>query len=706
MPRTTSPRAEALSARQSLPVFQCRRALLAALRDHQSVVLAGETGSGKTTQLPQLLLSCVDRIAVTQPRRVAAISLAKRVALEAGAPLGALVGYCVRFDEVTSGATRLRYVTDGMLLREAMVDGMLRKYDAVVLDEAHERSVATDILFGVVRRAQRERRGGRSPLKVVVMSATLDIERFLRFFDDAVAVHVEGREFPVKVMYAVEAQMDYLDSAVVAVLQICVKQRRKAGDILVFLTGQEEIEACAELLEEKARLLPEEARKLVVCPIFAALPAKEQLKVFAPTPQGCRKVILATNIAETSITVSGIRFVVDSGMVKAKQYNPKTGLQLLQVVPVSQAQAWQRSGRAGREAPGVCYRLYTEKSFSCLQERGVPEIRRVELSEVVLQIMALGYESVQEFGFLEKPSAEALRSAHVTLFALGAIDLSTKRLSALGRRMAALPLQPAHSKFLLESFKFGCTEEVVTISAMLNVESPLYTPRKARDKALQAHKRFSSEHGDHIMLLNIYKAYEESRFDRKWCAEQFLKVSTLTRARKIRAQLCSMLQRTTKKQDFPSCSPLVEPVLQCLVSAFALQVAKRVPRQGLSDDEEEEEGGVNAKKKRRRRRIEMLRKAEYKTVAEGVEVSIHPSSSLFGVVPRPEWVCYDELIHTSKNYLRGVSRVEEKWLVQVAPTLFQQRSINAKALSLSEAQLRKRRKQLRNSQHIMCDNRD
>ena len=687
-------------------MYQCRGALNRALRENEAVVLAGETGSGKTTQLPQLLLSCVDRIAVTQPRRVAAISIAKRVALELGVNVGGLVGYCVRFEEQTSAATRLRYMTDGMLLREAMIDPLLRRYDAVVLDEAHERSICTDVLFGIVKKAQEERRDSAAPLKVLVMSATLDVDTFLAFFEEAVAVHVEGREFPVKMLYSAEPQVDYLDAAVVAVLQIAVKQRRKSGDVLVFLTGQEEIESCAELLEEKARLLSDGCRKLVICPMFAALPAKEQLKVFAPTPEGCRKVILATNIAETSITVSGIRFVVDTGMVKAKQFNPKTGLQLLQVVPVSQAQAWQRSGRAGREGPGTCYRLFTEKSFSRLEERTLPEIRRVELSEVVLQIMALGVQSIQSFGFLEKPSAQALRSAHVKLYALGAIDLSTKRLSALGRRMASLPLQPAHAKFLLDSFEFGCTEEAVTISAMLNVESPLFTPRRARDKALQAHKRFASDQGDHIMLLNIYNAYEEAKFDRNWCTDQYLKASTLNKARKIRAQLCSMLQRTTKRQRFPSCAPLMEPMLQCLVSAFALQVARRVRSEETSLDDEDESGGQRSLKKRRRWVQENERRPEYKTVAEGVEVSIHPSSSLFGATPRADWVCFDELIHTSKNYLRGVSRVQEKWLVQLAPTLFQQRTINPNALTLSESQLRMRQKQLRRSQQIMCDERN
>ncbi|CAK9042973.1 ATP-dependent RNA helicase DHX8 (DEAH box protein 8) (RNA helicase HRH1) [Durusdinium trenchii] len=661
---------------RELPVFAAEELLVRECARHGTVIVVGETGSGKSTQIPQFLMerrTFGGRVAVTQPRRVAAVSLAKRVAWERRTKVGGLVGYNVRFDDCTGKKTRLRYLTDGMLLREAMLDSTLKRYSVVLLDEAHERSLSTDLLFGVVKRAQQERRATNMPLRVVVMSATLDVQLFMRYFsssdktgdafDEPVAVHIRGRQFPVELRYATESQQDYLDAAIVTVLQVHLSERENKGDVLVFLTGQEEIESCAELLEEKAQLLPPNALKLQVCPLFAALPAHKQLAVFAPAPPGSRKVVLATNIAETSITISGVRFVVDTGMVKAKSYAASTGLELLRVGPISQEQAWQRAGRAGREGPGKCFRLYREQDFLKLRQRSVPEIKRVELSQVVLQLLTMGVRQVDKFPFIEAPPTDALRQAVFQLVALGAVSVPSRHASAakksdggdapqgpelteLGRRMAALPLEPMHAKFLIESERFGCTEEALTIAAMLSVESPLFTPRNARREANSAHRRYLSFEADHLTLLNVFGAFLEAKADAKWCQANFLKFSTLHKARKVRQQLVGMLSTVLETSALGSAKADSTPILQCLVSSFSLRIAQRLPPDGKP--------GVR-----------------YKTFAESLETRIHPSSGLARRDPPPEWVVYNELVMTSKKYLKGVAAIDQKWLVQFAPALFQ-----------------------------------
>jgi len=658
-----------------LPVVQAKDIILNACAEHGTVVLVGETGSGKTTQVPQFLMerrSFGGRIAVTQPRRVAAVSVARRVASERKCPLGHLVGYTIRFDDKTCKKTRLRYMTDGMLLREAMLDRTLKRYSVVILDEAHERSLNTDILFGIVKSAQQQRRKTNMPLRVVVMSATLDVQMFLDYFSPSIqtdsfeipiAIHVTGRQHKVQMLYTTAGQTDYVDSSVVSVLQI--HEQEAPGDVLVFLTGQEEIEGAVELLEEKSRHLPSHLDKLLICPMFAALPAAEQLVAFEPTPSGTRKIVLATNIAETSITISGIRYVVDPGMVKIKSFSPASGLELLQVAPVSQEQAWQRAGRAGREGPGKCFRLYCEKDFLTLKARSVPEIKRVELSQVVLQLLTLGVSNVVEFDFIESPGKESLKQAMFRLLALGAIEIPSlhevsrekispqPRLTIFGKQMAALPLEPMHAKFLIESVKYKCTQEALTIAAMLSVEAPFYTPRNLRREANDAHKRFTSYESDHLTLLNLYSSFVQANTDKKWCTSNFVKYGTLVKALKIRLQLTDMLKSVmaldpTLVEDFSletSCGAEVEPILKCLVSSFSLCIAKRVPSDG--------QPGVR-----------------YKTLAEGLEVRIHPSSCLSRRDPMPEWLVFNELVLTSKKYLKGVAAVSQSWLLECSPTLF------------------------------------
>ncbi|XP_078003477.1 ATP-dependent RNA helicase DHX33 isoform X3 [Phascolarctos cinereus] len=515
--------AEALEhQRRSLPIFTARGPLLARLRSIECAVLIGETGSGKTTQIPQYVyeagLGRPGVIAVTQPRRVAAISLAARVSDEKRSELGKLVGYTVRFDDVTSEDTRILFLTDGMLLREAMSDALLRKYSFVILDEAHERTIHTDVLLGVVKAAQRRRKELRKPpLRVLVMSATMDVDLFSRYFNGAPVLYVEGRQHPIQVYYTKQPQSDYLHAALVSIFQIH-QEAPSSQDILVFLTGQEEIEALCKACRDIARHLPEGCPPLLVLPLYASLPSSQQLRVFRGAPKGSRKVIISTNIAETSITITGIKHVIDTGMVKAKRFNPESGLEVLAVQRVSKTQAWQRTGRAGREDSGACYRLYTEDEFEKFDKMTIPEIQRCNLASVILQLLALRVPNVLTFDFMSKPSPDHLQAALEQLELLGALQRKKDEPLALtptGRKMAAFPLEPKFAKRLpvfplqtiLLSPKFHCTEEILTIVSLLSVDSVLYNPPSRRDEVQCVRKKFVSSEGDHLTLLNVYRAF-------------------------------------------------------------------------------------------------------------------------------------------------------------------------------------------------------
>lgn len=440
-PTTTSPddaaatKAALLEERKQLPMWSARERLIAAVKSSPVLIVVGETGSGKTTQIPQFLLDAGftrggGMIACTQPRRVAAVTVAQRVAQERGCVLGQEVGYTVRFDDCTSAATQLKYMTDGMLLREALLDPQLKRYRAIVLDEAHERTIATDVLLGLLKQA-RAARGG--DFRLLVMSATLDAAGFRDYFPGAQAAYVEGRQHPVSVMYSLQPLESYLDAAITAALQVHCDEA--LGDALVFLTGQDEIESAERLIRERAEALPHDPQRphLEVVPMYAALPADAQMRAFAPAPPGTRKVVLSTNIAETSITIPGVRYVIDTGFVKARAYNARLGADCLEVVPVSKAQARQRSGRAGREAPGKCYRLYTEGAFGQLAAVTEPEIKRANLASVVLQLKSLGVADPTSFDFMDPPPKTALLRALELLFALGALDTLGQLTKPLGK---------------------------------------------------------------------------------------------------------------------------------------------------------------------------------------------------------------------------------------------------------------------------------
>lgn len=631
--------------RSSLPIFSARDALIREFKQNDSSVVVGETGSGKTTQIPQYLLeSGLNKglaIACTQPRRVAAISVAKRVSLEKSSELGQEVGYSVRFDDCSTPQTSLRYMTDGMLLREAIADPLLQRYSVIILDEAHERTVHTDLLFGVCKSAQALRREQvKKKLRIIVMSATLSADVFSRYFDNAKILYIQGRQYPVMIYYTVQPQSDYVHSAVTTVLQIHEKKDER-GDILLFLTGREEIESVQRILQKCRSLFPSHWLDIEVCPLYAALPTHEQQKVFQETPENCRKVILSTNIAETSITIPGVKFVIDTGMVKARVYNPHVAVEMLCVQPVSKAQARQRCGRAGREGPGVCYRLYTEQSFEELPEHTIPELQRCNLTGVVLELLALGLNNILSFDFMDPPSKEALVDALEQLYLLGAVhEDDGLRLTPLGKQMAHFPLEPHLSKAILASQAFNCTEEVLAIVALLSVDTVFFTPHDRKEKALESWKKFRSLDGDHLTLLNIYKSYQSVKGNKHWCTENFIHMRNMKAALDIEVQLRDLCARLSLPV---TSSPIADSILQSLLSGLFTNIAEHAGE------------------------------GKYYTLAAHQEVFIHPSSSLFDHRPRPQYVLYSELVHTNKCYIRNVSAMEQDWLSEVVPSYFKKK---------------------------------
>ncbi|KAJ1977858.1 ATP-dependent RNA helicase [Dimargaris verticillata] len=643
------------TSRRQLPIYSARSAIVDAIRCSPTVVIVGETGSGKTTQIPQYLfeegLAHQKAIAVTQPRRVAAVSLARRVSEEVGTPLGRKVGYTVRFDDKSSNATRIKYLTDGMLIRELLSDKLLSRYNCVILDEAHERTLRTDILFGMLKDIQKQRQqmaaaamdpsllveqSATTPprvreLKIVVMSATLDAERFSAYFNHAQILYIAGRQYPVRIFNTLEPQSDYLDAAMITTLQIHTEE--PPGDILLFLAGQEDIESLERLLNGSRDKFGPDALDLQVCPLYAALPPAQQAQAFAPAPSGSRKVILATNIAETSITLPGIRYVVDTGVHKVRGYNSKIGIESLLVSPVSKSSARQRTGRAGREAPGFCYRLYTEPSFDKLEEDSVPEILRCNLAAAVLQLKAAGVNDVLGFDYMDRPPKLALLRALEQLYALGALN-DQGNLTDLGKWMAEFPLDPCYSKVLYQSQVFQCTSEVIDVIALLSVDTLFFSPMDKRDQAAEAHKKFVSTEGDHLTYLNLQKAYLETQGSHVWCHENFINHRGMKYVQDVRKQLRRVCSRV-KVDPNTSCGVDVDKVLQCFVTGFFHHTALLQPD------------------------------GNYKSVIGSQIVYIHPSSSMFG--KRHEAIIYNELVFTSRLFIRGVSAIQANWIPESAP---------------------------------------
>ena len=643
---------------EDLPIFIHKQELIDSVRKHQTTIVMGETGSGKSTQLPKYLaemFTTSDKnnkskgncIVCTQPRRVAAITVAQRVASELDVSCGQEVGYAVRFDDSSSINTRIKFVTDGVLLRECMTNADLSGYSVLILDEAHERSLNTDILMGIIRNLQ----DTNPMLRVVVMSATLQIGVFMEYFKDTNLICIEGRQFPVEVMYTKEPEADYLDAAMRTCLHIHANQ--PLGGVLVFLPGQEDIENLMLLLEEnlpavqayhgtdcisdsddqgmdesivmrhqsnhaqilatkkaKAKKEKEKERGLghtnqhdedendqkrqaagpvevvaafhdfEVRPLYASMSPEQQLEAFAPCiDKGSRKFVLSTNIAETSVTINDIVYVVDTGYFKCKVNDTATGMDMLKTVPVSKQQADQRRGRAGRTGPGQCYRVYTEEVYDKqLAEEAIPEIQRVNISQVILQLKTIGVKSPQNFPYVSAPSRSSLRNAMEELLLLGALDSDTADLTPLGHKMSVLPLAPMYANVLLQSalcvdggfirntadvddnanttgtstgtmkipaMLYGCVQEMLTTVSMLSIDGVYIQPHNVADKelAVKKHRNLSVKAGDLPTLLHIYNSWIQSRQNKAWATENFLSQRALLQAHNIRNQLHDILYK-------------------------------------------------------------------------------------------------------------------------------------------------------------------
>ncbi|XP_062223463.1 probable pre-mRNA-splicing factor ATP-dependent RNA helicase DEAH5 [Phragmites australis] len=620
--------------RQSLPIYKLKKELIQAVHDNQVLVVIGETGSGKTTQVTQYLAEAGyttrGKIGCTQPRRVAAMSVAKRVAEEFGCRLGEEVGYAIRFEDCTGPDTVIKYMTDGMLLREILVDENLSQYSVIMLDEAHERTIHTDVLFGLLKQLIKR----RSDMRLIVTSATLDAEKFSGYFFNCNIFTIPGRTFPVEILYTKQPESDYLDAALITVLQIHLTEPE--GDVLLFLTGQEEIDHACQCLYERMKGLGKDVPEMIILPVYSALPSEMQSKIFDPAPPGKRKVVVATNIAEASLTIDGIYYVVDPGFAKINVYNSKQGLDSLVITPISQASAKQRAGRAGRTGPGKCYRLYTESAYrNEMSPTTIPEIQRINLGSTVLNMKAMGINDLLSFDFMDPPAPQALISAMEQLYSLGALD-EEGLLTKLGRKMAEFPLDPPLSKMLLASVDLGCTDEILTIIAMIQTGNIFYRPREKQAQADQKRAKFFQPEGDHLTLLAVYEAWKAKNFSGPWCFENFVQSRSLRRAQDVRKQLLTIMDRY--KLDVVSAGKNFTKIRKAITAGFFFHAARKDPQEG------------------------------YRTLVENQPVYIHPSSALFQ--RQPDWVIYHELVMTTKEYMREVTVIDPKWLVELAPRFY------------------------------------
>ncbi|XP_075224312.1 ATP-dependent RNA helicase l(1)G0007 isoform X2 [Lycorma delicatula] len=560
-----------LEQRQYLPVFAVRQELLNVVRENNIVIIIGETGSGKTTQLTQYLhedgYSKYGMIGCTQPRRVAAMSVAKRVSDEMGTRLGDTVGYAIRFEDCTSEKTVIKYMTDGILLRESLRESDLDNYSAIIMDEAHERSLSTDVLFGLLREVVAR----RHDLKLIVTSATMDAGKFSTFFGNVPTFTIPGRTFPVELFFSKNPVEDYVDASVKQALQIHLQPTE--GDILIFMPGQEDIEVTCEVLAERLGEI-DNAPQLSILPIYSQLPSDLQAKIFQRSPDGLRKCVVATNIAETSLTVDGIMFVVDSGYCKLKVYNPRIGMDALQIYPISQANANQRSGRAGRTGPGQCFRLYTERQYKEeLLITTVPEIQRTNLANTVLLLKSLGVQDLLQFHFMDPPPQDNILNSLYQLWILGALD-HTGTLTPLGRQMAEFPLDPPQCQMLIVSAQMGCTADILIIVSMLSVPSIFYRPKGREEEADSVREKFQVPESDHLTFLNVYNQWKQNNYSANWCNEHFIHIKAMRKVREVRQQLKDILVQ--QKIEIISCGTDWDIIRKCICSGSKTERYRRI----------------------------------------------------------------------------------------------------------------------------------
>ncbi|XP_078431410.1 RNA helicase family protein [Wolffia australiana] len=644
--------------RLRLPVYKFRTAILYLIENHATTIIVGETGSGKTTQVPQYLKEAGWAesgrvIACTQPRRLAVQSVASRVAEEMGVKLGEEVGYTIRFEDMTTpNKTMIKFLTDGVLLREMMEDPLLTKYSVIMVDEAHERSLSTDMLLGLLKKVQRR----RPELRLIISSATIEAKSMASFFSSSKKrsiqasvdnvpqavpgiISVEGKGFPVEILYSEEPFSNYVEAAVSTVISI--HGQEPAGDILVFLTGQDDIEMAASLLREESQALESLSSGLLILPLYSGLPRAEQDLVFSPTPRGKRKVIISTNIAETSLTLEGVVYVVDCGFSKQRFYNPISDIENLVVAPISKASARQRAGRAGRVRAGKCFRLYTEEYFvKEMAAEGIPEMQRSNLASSVIQLKSLGIDNILGFDWMSPPSPESMIRALEVLYSLGILDDDAKLTTPTGFQVAEFPLDPMISKMILSANNNGCSEEAITIAAVLSIQSIWVSIRGSQRELDDAKLRFAAAEGDHISYLNVYKGFLDSGKSPQWCHKNFINYQAMKKVIEIRDQLIRLLKRLGMVPG--SCEGDTMAVQKAIVAGFFSNACRFDPL------------GQNGM---------------YKSLRSSQEVYIHPSSVLFRV--NPKWVIYHSIVSTDRQYMRNVLAIDPSWLTEAAPHFYQ-----------------------------------
>uniref|UniRef100_A0A0N4ZNR1 RNA helicase n=1 Tax=Parastrongyloides trichosuri TaxID=131310 RepID=A0A0N4ZNR1_PARTI len=626
--------------RKNLPIFRYRKNIIYLMEKYRTLIIVGETGSGKTTQIPQYLYEagwCEDgrMIGITQPRRISVLTISSRVAEEMNTNVGGDVGYAIRFDHQCCSETKIKFMTDGVLLRELVSDPLLTKYSIIMVDEAHERSVNTDILLSLLKKVMM----CRPDIKLIISSATMNAELFKEYFnenttdddkkDTATILSVEGRCYPVDIFYAKDPVPDYVISSVKTCLNI--HKNYGSGDILVFLTGMDEVKDAKQLMEEtvnRERL----SRDFWILGLYGEMPMKTQMLAFETPPYGKRKIVFTTNVAEASLTIPGISFVVDCGFVKVRMVlDSKSTLERLVIIPLSKASAEQRAGRAGRLGVGKCFRLYTKVDFDNLEKESIPEIQRISLAPVLLSLKNLGIVNTLRYNFISRPSVNSMAVAYTQLHSLKAVDESGKLTKPFGERMTILPLLPMESRVLLMSEIFECSDEITSILAMLSIEDPFHPKYKDQQRLDIIRKKFSTEEGDHLTLLNIYSSFINNKMSKEWCSSKLLSHSSLMKAHTIKNQLQSYL----KSFNIPivSCKGMVgevDKILQCLVSGFFLQSAQ------------------------------LDSSGYYITTQDRTRVSISRDSSINYRNKLPKYIIFGQCMGDS---IRFISEVSEEWLL-------------------------------------------
>ena len=643
----------------ALPVVKRRAELLELIKNNQVIIVAGETGSGKTTQIPKICLEAgqgvFGRIGCTQPRRLAARSVAERIAEELGSSLGQVVGYQVRFHDQVHASSLMKVMTDGILLAEVQNDPFLSQYDTIIIDEAHERSINIDFLLGILKKLLPR----RPDLKLIITSATIDTERFSNYFDQAPVVEVSGRTFPVEIRYrplvaysnddGEEFEQDIPTGIVHALAELA--EEDSFADVLVFLVGERDIKEVAEVLRKQSY------KNTLIVPLYARLSMAEQNKVFTTSQK--RRIILSTNVAETSLTVPGIKFVIDPGLVRISRYSVRSKVQRLPIEKISQASANQRSGRCGRVSEGICIRLYDEEDFNSRAEFTPPEIHRISLASVILQMSVMKLGSVQNFPFIEPPENKSLNDGFRQLQELGALD-DNRRLTDSGRQLARLPLEPRVSKMVVEGQNNGVLLEVLIIASALSIQDPRDMNESTRQAARQAHSQFEDGRSDFLFFLNLWRFYEDKRKHltqnklRKLCKTNFLSYLRMKEWHDLFVQLSQNLKKSGIKlgtfhpYEEQKLNPNSDKVTERLADIHSIAIhrslmAGLLGNLAMRDDDKSYLGARNTK------------------------LFIHPSSSLFK--KKPKWMLSGELVETTKLYARNNAAIDVRWIESLAKHL-------------------------------------